>query len=103
MAFRSTQPMTKMNTRSFPGSKGRPACKADNLTAICEPTDKKVWELQRLTNLWAYSSCYSDSSAFFTFDFKTTNERHILTVKCETVYSLQNLREEVFLIMFRER
>jgi hypothetical protein len=34
----STQPLTEMNTRNLPGGKGRPACKTDNFTAICEPT-----------------------------------------------------------------
>jgi hypothetical protein len=33
MALRSTQPLTEMSTRG----KGRPARKADNLTAIYEP------------------------------------------------------------------
>jgi hypothetical protein len=37
MALGSTQPLTEMNTRNLPGGKGRPARKADNLTAICEP------------------------------------------------------------------
>jgi hypothetical protein len=37
MALGSTQPLTEMSTRSLPGAKGRPAPKADNLTAICEP------------------------------------------------------------------
>jgi hypothetical protein len=37
MALGSTQPLTEMSTRNLPGSKGRPARKADNLTAICEP------------------------------------------------------------------
>jgi hypothetical protein len=31
--------VTEMSTRNPPGSKGRPARKADNLTAICELTD----------------------------------------------------------------
>jgi hypothetical protein len=30
-------PVTEMSTRNLPGSKGRTAGKADNLTAICEP------------------------------------------------------------------
>jgi hypothetical protein len=38
MALGSTQPLTEMSTRDLPGSKGRSARKADNLTAICEPT-----------------------------------------------------------------
>jgi hypothetical protein len=38
MALESTQPLTEMSTRNiFLGDKGRPARKADNLTAICEP------------------------------------------------------------------
>jgi hypothetical protein len=37
MALGLTQPLTEMSTRSIPGGKGRPARKADNLTAICEP------------------------------------------------------------------
>jgi hypothetical protein len=37
MALGSTQPLTEMSTRKIPGRKGRPARKADGLTAICEP------------------------------------------------------------------
>jgi hypothetical protein len=37
MALESTQSVTEMNTRNLTGSKGRPARKAENLTAICEP------------------------------------------------------------------
>jgi hypothetical protein len=37
MALGSTQAVTEMNTRNLPGGKGRPASKADNLTAICKP------------------------------------------------------------------
>jgi hypothetical protein len=38
MAHGSTQPLTENSTRNIPGKyKGRPARKADNLTAICEP------------------------------------------------------------------
>jgi hypothetical protein len=35
MALGSTQPVTEMNTRKFPGDEGRPARKAGNLTSIC--------------------------------------------------------------------
>jgi hypothetical protein len=35
MALGSTQPLTEMSTRNLPEGKGRPARKADNLTAIC--------------------------------------------------------------------
>jgi hypothetical protein len=37
MALGSTQPLTEISTRNLPKGKGRPARKADNLTAICEP------------------------------------------------------------------
>jgi hypothetical protein len=47
MALGSTQPGI------FLGGKGRPARKADNLTAICEP--------RPLTTLWAFTACYRDS------------------------------------------
>jgi hypothetical protein len=37
MALGSTKSLTEMSTRNLPGGKGRPARKADNITAICEP------------------------------------------------------------------
>jgi hypothetical protein len=37
MALGSTHPLTEMSTRNLRRGKGRPARKADNLTAICEP------------------------------------------------------------------
>jgi hypothetical protein len=40
MALGSTQPPTEMSTRNLPGGKGRPACEADNLTAVCELSRK---------------------------------------------------------------
>jgi hypothetical protein len=38
MALGSTQPLTEMSTRNFPGGggEGQPAHKADHLIAICE-------------------------------------------------------------------
>jgi hypothetical protein len=37
MALGLTRPVTEMSTRNLFGDKERPARKADNLTAICEP------------------------------------------------------------------
>jgi hypothetical protein len=37
MTVGSIQPLTEMITGNLPGDKGRPARKAHNLTAICEP------------------------------------------------------------------
>jgi hypothetical protein len=44
-------------TRNLPGGKGRPTRKADNLTAIREPTVYKMWEPQPLTTLRASAAC----------------------------------------------
>jgi hypothetical protein len=51
MALEATQPLTEMSTRNLPGGKGRPARKADNLTAICETIVYKMWEPRRLMGL----------------------------------------------------
>jgi hypothetical protein len=63
MVLGSTQPL--MSTRNLSGGEGRPACKADNLTAICEPIVYKMWEPRRLTTLCASTACYRDSFTFF--------------------------------------
>jgi hypothetical protein len=48
MALGSTQPLTEMGTRNFPGVKGGwPARKADNFTVICEPTVSQPYGLPR--------------------------------------------------------
>jgi hypothetical protein len=44
------------------GDKEQPAHKAHNLTAICEPIFKKMWEPRRLTILWA--SLHGDGSSY---------------------------------------
>jgi hypothetical protein len=61
MALESTQPLTEMSTRNFPGDKWRPVPKADNLTALCEPIVWEMWESRRLTVLWASPARYRDS------------------------------------------
>jgi hypothetical protein len=38
MALDSTKRLAEVTTLNFPGDKRRQARKADNLTAICEPT-----------------------------------------------------------------
>jgi hypothetical protein len=42
MALELTQPLTEMSTRDLPGGEARPACKADNLTTVCDPTVQTV-------------------------------------------------------------
>jgi hypothetical protein len=76
MALWSTQPLTEMSTTNLRGGKGRPARKADNLNAICERS-LEMWELRRLTTLWASTACYRE---VFTFIFNIlTRIRNKLT------------------------
>jgi hypothetical protein len=49
----------------FWGSKARPVCDADNLTAICEPIVYIMWDPQHLATLWASSAYYGDSFTFY--------------------------------------
>jgi hypothetical protein len=72
VALGSTQPLTEMNTRNLPGGKGRPAHKANNLTAICEPIVLKVWASRRLTTLWASTASYRGSFGFFYLSMMTS-------------------------------
>jgi hypothetical protein len=37
VALGSTQPLTEVSTRNLLGGKNQPACRVDNLSAICEP------------------------------------------------------------------
>jgi hypothetical protein len=55
-----------MSTRNIPGGEGQPACKADNLTAICEPIVYKMWEPQHLTALWVSTAHYRDTFTYLT-------------------------------------
>jgi hypothetical protein len=61
MALGSTQPLTEMSTINIPGGKGRPALKANSLTAICGPIVCILWEPRCLRVLWAFTACYGDS------------------------------------------
>jgi hypothetical protein len=73
MPLGSTQLVIEMSTRNLPWGKERPARKADNLTAICEPIVYKIWEPRRPTTLWAPTACYRDSFTFF-FTFYTDSK-----------------------------
>jgi hypothetical protein len=65
MAQGSTQPLTEMSTRNLPEGKWRPACKAVNLTAICERNCRKMRGPRCLKFLWASTASYKDSYNFF--------------------------------------
>jgi hypothetical protein len=58
MALRLIKPLAEISTRSFPGAKARPARKADNFIAICEPIVWIMWDPRRLTLLWVSMACY---------------------------------------------
>jgi hypothetical protein len=49
----------------FLGSRARPARKADNLTAICEPIVYTMWDPRRLTPLYTSTACYRDSFTIY--------------------------------------
>jgi hypothetical protein len=77
----STKPLTEMSTRNLPGGKGRPARKADNFTAICEPVVYKTWEPRLLRTIWAFTACYMDSFVFLPLPLpkdsvRTSQETH---------------------------
>jgi hypothetical protein len=57
IALGSTQPLTEMTTRNFPGGKKRLVRRADNLAANCEPNVSKMWEPQPLATLRASTAC----------------------------------------------
>jgi hypothetical protein len=61
MALEFTEAITEMSTIILPGGKGKPARKADNFLAICEPTVYKMWEPRHLTTIWASTACYKVS------------------------------------------
>jgi hypothetical protein len=64
MAQGSTEYLKEMSTRNLPSGTERPACKAENLTAIFQRTVYKMWEPRRLTTLWAFTIYYKDSFTF---------------------------------------
>jgi hypothetical protein len=51
MASGLTQHLTEMSIRNHPGGKGQPERKADNLTDICDPIVRKMWEPMGLHGL----------------------------------------------------
>jgi hypothetical protein len=58
MALDFAQPLTAISTRNRPGSRERPARKADSLTAMCDPLVDKIWERLRSTTLWGSTAYY---------------------------------------------
>jgi hypothetical protein len=75
MALGSTQPLTEMSTRKFPGGKKRLACKADNLATIYKPN---VWKCRSL-------------NLSFTF------RRYVRMPGWNIPYSFQNMKSSISL------
>jgi hypothetical protein len=76
-----------MSTRNLPGGEGRPAGKANILTAICEPIVYKMWEPRHLTALRVSTARYRDN---FTFTF-TFTLIHLLGINnCITLSYINN-------------
>jgi hypothetical protein len=67
MVLGSIQFLTEMSTSYLPGGKERLERKADNFTTICEPIVLKIWEPRRLTTLWPFTACHSDSFTFYLY------------------------------------
>jgi hypothetical protein len=96
MVLGSTQPLTEMSTGNIPGGKVRPARKADNLSAICEPIVGKMWEYRRLTNLWASTACYRNNFTFLiTFCFSVSSS---VFVELISVHCVDSKSYEKFII-----
>jgi hypothetical protein len=97
MALGSTLPPKEMSARNLPGSKGRPARKADNLTTI--------WGPRRFTTLWASMACYRDSSTVFFYLSKPSSCRctvcvvqESLTITVSSHLSIVSYRKETLIL-----
>jgi hypothetical protein len=94
MALGSIQRQTGVSTRHLRGEdKGRPARKADSLTAICEPVVKKMWEPRVFTTLWAFKASYRDNFTFFLPICVKTMKRSKLIILCKPVDESLSLRQ----------
>jgi hypothetical protein len=60
MGLWSTQPLTEMNTRNFPGCNGLPARLKTSPPSVSR-LSSKMWEPRRLTTPWASMASYRDS------------------------------------------
>jgi hypothetical protein len=92
VALGSTQPLTEMSTRILPGSKGRPARKVDNFTAISGPIVYKMWVPRRLTTLWASTASYRDSFTSLPYVVTASHWQFRVNFLTRTAVLLKNVR-----------
>jgi hypothetical protein len=92
----STQSLTEMSARYLPVGKGRPARKADNLTAICETTVYKTWEPLRLTPLWASTACYRINFTLVLLYYYNLSEIFANVLKVVAICKHVNVIKECF-------
>jgi hypothetical protein len=94
MALGLTQSLTQMSSRNLPGGEGRPARKADILTAICEPIVEEMWKPRCLTTLRASTNCYRNT---FTFYVRVSIPTAGTQTKKEIKEQMENQQIETFL------
>jgi hypothetical protein len=93
MALGSIQPLTELSTRNLPGGKNRPARRADNLAAICVPTENVGASTSRDPK--GFHGLYRDNFTVPYLMFHCSRGR-----KCASVFFSRRERRELFLVWY---
>jgi hypothetical protein len=70
MALGLTQPLNRNKYQESSWSKGQPACKGDNLTAICEPHGPP-WPVTGIAlpfSFYHFTHCLSKTAMFYEYE-----------------------------------
>jgi hypothetical protein len=109
LALGSTQPLTEMSSRNFPGGKKRPARRADNLAAICEPN---IWKCGSLHGLYRENSIsllylqamFRNSDVRILYQAITTMQKwSFINKMTKTKYLLTNILSVIFRRLYTSR